>query len=123
MDKNIDQALKELCIDNGDILGSALINLDGVVLNSILNNQNNDIDLIGGMSASMLGVGEKISTELMSSELDQIYVKSPNGYVMLNAVGKHALLMVITTKDARLGLVFLEVGRLVEKLERLYRDI
>jgi predicted regulator of Ras-like GTPase activity (Roadblock/LC7/MglB family) len=63
------------------------------------------------MTAAMLGVGERISSELMASTMEQVYVRSEKGYVVLNAVGPDSVLVVLTTKDAKLGLVFIEVKR------------
>ena len=60
---------------------------------------------------------ERISSELMSSGLEQVYVRSPEGYVLLNAVGKQALLLVLTSKSAKLGLIFLDIQRVIKDLE------
>jgi predicted regulator of Ras-like GTPase activity (Roadblock/LC7/MglB family) len=67
--------------------------------------------LVSGMAAAMLGVGERISSELMASTMEQVYVRSEKGFVILNAVGTDSVLVVLTTKEAKLGLVFIEVKR------------
>ena len=47
-------------------------------------------------------------------------ITEPNvGYVILNAVGSEALLIVLTTPDAKLGLVFLDVRRRVAELSKI----
>ena len=116
MNEQINFHLKKFCSDNPEILGCAVINIEGVVTASALNHKI-DEDLIGGMSSTMLGIGERISSELMGSNLDQVYVRSPNGYVMLNAIGDQALLLVLATKQAKLGLVFLDIQRTVQEIE------
>lgn len=71
------------------------------------------------MSAAMLSLGERISTELGRGRLQQVYIKGENGYVILTAVGEEAVLTVMARKEARLGLIFLDVARTVQDLENL----
>jgi predicted regulator of Ras-like GTPase activity (Roadblock/LC7/MglB family) len=77
-----------------------------------------DEELVSGMAAAMLGVAERISAELMGSSMEQTYVRSEKGYVILNAVASDAVLAVLTTKDAKLGLVFIEIKRRCAELAK-----
>jgi outer membrane protein OmpA-like peptidoglycan-associated protein len=71
------------------------------------------------MAAALLGVGERIAAELMGGQMEQTYVRGKQGYVILNAVGADALLIVLTTPDAKLGLVFLDIRRRVGELAKI----
>jgi predicted regulator of Ras-like GTPase activity (Roadblock/LC7/MglB family) len=93
-----------------DIIGAAVVSIDGFIVASVLPAEV-DEELVSGMAAAMLGVGERISSELMASVMEQVYVRSEKGYVVLNAVGADSVLVVLTSKDAKLGLVFIEVKR------------
>ena len=46
-------------------------------------------------------------------------VKGESGYVILTAVGEEAVLTVLARKDAKLGLIFLDVNRTVEALSSI----
>ncbi|HRF93770.1 MAG TPA: roadblock/LC7 domain-containing protein, partial [Aggregatilineales bacterium] len=76
-------------------------------------------DRVSAMSAAMLSLGERISSELGRGELEQVMVKGENGYVILTAVGEEAVLTVLARKDAKLGLIFLDINRSVEALSKL----
>jgi hypothetical protein len=95
-----------------------MVSTDGFIIASMLPN---DIDeeLVSGMAAALLGVGERIASELMGGAMEQTYVRGRQGYVILNAVGAEALLIVLTTMDAKLGLVFLDVKRRVGELGKI----
>jgi predicted regulator of Ras-like GTPase activity (Roadblock/LC7/MglB family) len=93
-----------------DIIGAAVVSIDGFIVASVLPSEV-DEELVSGMAAAMLGVGERISSELMASVMEQVYVRSEKGYVVLNAVGADSVLVVLTNKDAKLGLVFIEIKR------------
>ena len=111
------EILRSLRTASPDVVGGAVGSIDGFVIASVLPSEI-DEELVSGMAASMLGVGERISSELMGSSLEQTYVRSEKGYVILNACGKDAVLVVLTTKEAKLGLVFIDIRRKIEELEK-----
>jgi predicted regulator of Ras-like GTPase activity (Roadblock/LC7/MglB family) len=100
-----------------DIVGAAVVSIDGFIIASMLPSEI-DEELVSGMAAAMLGVAERISSELMGSSMEQTYVRSEKGYVILNAVASDAVLAVLTTKDAKLGLVFIEIKRRCAELAK-----
>jgi len=95
-----------------------MVSTDGFIIASLLPGDV-DEELVSGMAAALLGVGERIATELMGGSMEQTYVRGKLGYVILNAVGAEALLIVLTTHDAKLGLVFLDVRRRVAELAKI----
>lgn len=76
-------------------------------------------DRVSAMSAAMLSLGERIATELGRGNLDTVYVKGQNGYVILMAVGQEAVLTVLAREQAKLGLIFLDMSRKVKELAKL----
>lgn len=95
-----------------EVIGSAAVNMDGFILASVLPSEL-DEELLSAMTATFLGAGEQMSEELMRSPLEQTYVKSEKGYVILNSVGKEAVLAILATTEVKLGLVFFELKRKV----------
>lgn len=116
--EKMQDVLRGLRAASPEIVGAALVSIDGFVIASVLPNEIEE-ELVSGMAAAMLGVGERISSELMASRLEQTYVRSEKGYVILNAVGEEAVLVVLTTRQAKLGLVFIDVRRGSGELEKL----
>jgi hypothetical protein len=89
--------------------------VDGLIIASALP-ANVEEDRVSAMSAAMLSLGERIAGELGRGTLDQVYIRGDNGYVILTAVGEEAVLTVLARKDAKLGLVFLDMRRAAEDL-------
>ena len=110
--------LIELQTSSPDIEGSAVVSVDGLPIASALH-QNIEEDRVSAMSAAMLSLGERIATELGRGKLDQVYIKGKNGYVMLMDVGSEAVLTVMARKEAKLGLILLDMRRAVEDLRSL----
>lgn len=114
----ITDALRMLRTSTPDILGAVVVNMEGFVIASLLPAEV-DEELIGGMAASLLSVGERISADLMGSTMEQVYARSPKGYIVLNAVSAEAALVLLVTREAKLGLIFLELKRVSVDLARL----
>lgn len=110
--------LRDLQVTTPDIEASAVVSVDGLIMASALPPDVEE-DRVSAMSAAMLSLGERIADELGRGLLDQVYVRGANGYVILSAVGEEAVLTVLARKDAKLGLVFLDMRRAAEDLIRL----
>lgn len=110
--------LKDLQVSTPDIEASAVVSVDGLIIASALPADVEE-DRVSAMSAAMLSLGERIAGELGRGILDQVYIRGINGYVILTAVGEEAVLTVLARKDAKLGLVFLDMRRAAEDLSRL----
>lgn len=116
--ERIQEVLRSLRAVSPDIVGSAVVSTDGFIIASLLPGEA-DEELVSGMAAALLGIGERIAGELMGGSLEQTYVRGKLGYVILNAVGQEALLIVLTTPEAKLGLVFLDIKRRVQELTKI----
>ena len=112
------ERLRELQASSGDVEGAAIVSVDGLSMASALR-PGTEEDRVSAMSAAMLSLGERISSELGRGELEQVMVKGENGYVILTAVGEEAVLTVLARKEAKLGLIFLDVTRAVGALAQL----
>jgi predicted regulator of Ras-like GTPase activity (Roadblock/LC7/MglB family) len=101
-----------------DIEASAVVSVDGLMIASALP-QDVEEDRVAAMSAAMLSLGERTATELARGELSEVYVKGESGYVVLMAAGEEAVLTALARKDAKLGLVFLDMKRTAQEVGTL----
>ena len=109
------ERLKNLRMSTPDVEASAVVSVDGLTIASDLPSDVEE-DRVSAMSAAMLSLGERIATELGRGVLEQVYIRGADGYVFLTAVGEEAVLTVLARKDAKLGLVFLDMKRAAEEL-------
>ncbi len=110
--------LRDLQAGTPDIEASAVVSVDGLIMASSLP-AGVEEDRVSAMSAAMLSLGERISTELGRGTLDQVYVRGDNGFVILMYVGEEAVLTALVRESAKLGLVFLDMKRAASDLEKL----
>ncbi|KYC49473.1 MAG: Roadblock/LC7 domain protein [Candidatus Methanofastidiosum methylothiophilum] len=117
MDK-LTEMLKELSGTSPDIEASAVVSTDGLVIASALPKDVEE-DRVAAMSAAMLSLGERTSKELMKGSLEEVFVKGQNGYILLMGAGEEAVLTALARKDAKLGLVFLDMKRAAEEIAKI----
>ncbi|MGQ9625429.1 MAG: roadblock/LC7 domain-containing protein [Anaerolineae bacterium] len=110
--------LRDLQASTPDVEASAVVSVDGLIMASALPADVEE-DRVSAMSAAMLSLGERISSELGRGVLEQIYIRGSSGYVFLSAVGEEAVLTILARPDAKLGLVFLDMQRASKELTAL----
>ncbi len=110
--------LRDLRASTQDVEASAVVSVDGLIIASDLPADVEE-DRVSAMSAAMLSLGERIAGELGRGGLDQVYIRGDDGYVILMSVGEEAVLTSLARKDAKLGLVFLDMRRAAADLSPL----
>ena len=110
--------LRDLQSTTPEIEASAVVSVDGLIMASSLP-AGVEEDRVSAMSAAMLSLGERIASELGRGILDQVYVKGKQGFVILMSVGDDAVLTTLVREGARLGLIFLDMRRTADDLEKL----
>ncbi len=110
--------LRDLQSSTPDIEASAVVSVDGLIMASSLPS-NVEEDRVSAMSAAMISLGERIAGELGRGELDQVYIRGESGFVILMSVGEEAVLTSLIRENAKLGLIFLDMKRAADDLEKL----
>ncbi|HUS93716.1 MAG TPA: roadblock/LC7 domain-containing protein [Patescibacteria group bacterium] len=110
--------LRDLQAGTPDIEASAVVSVDGLIMASSLPS-GVDEDRISAMSAAMLSLGDRIAGELKRGTLQRVYIEGSDGIIVLMAIGEEAVLTVMARSKAKLGLIFLDMRRSAEDIERL----
>ncbi len=108
-------ALRQMKQENPDLEALAVVSLDGLPISSLLP-EGAEEDRIAALSATILALGERASEELKKGKLEQAYVKGSEGYAIVTGIKNLAALLVVTDKNAKLGMVMLSIRKGVEKI-------
>ena len=112
--ERLNQALSNLQQSSADIEAAAVVSEDGLIMASLLPRGVEEAQ-IAAMSAALLTIGTRTAKELKRGEVEQIFVKGKEGYVVIMAAGPHAVLLALARRDAKLGLVFLDASRTADE--------
>lgn len=116
-----EQVLKEiktLTTNTPDVEAAAIIDNDGLMIASALPSDMDD-DSVAAMGAALLGLGERSTQELARGEFEMVMVRGDDGILVMTRCGMDAVLAVLTSKKAKLGLIFLDLSRTAKEVARL----
>jgi predicted regulator of Ras-like GTPase activity (Roadblock/LC7/MglB family) len=104
------RALDEFLTTSPDIEAAAVVSADGLPMASALPPHVEE-DRLAAMSAAILTLGERAAMGLGKGGLQQVFVEGEDGYVVLMAAGENAVLVAVTSRGAKIGLLLFEMRR------------
>ncbi len=116
--EELNKILRTLQSGTPDIEASALISEDGLMIASALPQHVEELR-VAGMSSTLLSLGTRAAMELERGELRQVLIRGDRGYAIMVTAAQGTMLLVLTTKEAKLGLVFLDMSRAVEQIKKI----
>ncbi|MHA1237968.1 MAG: roadblock/LC7 domain-containing protein [Candidatus Odinarchaeia archaeon] len=116
--EEIENILREIELTTRHIEACAVISTQGLPISSAMPANVND-EILSAMAAAILSIGERAAIELSRGKLNRILVEGEKGYLILKGAGENAILAVLTTKSANLGMVFLIMERAADRIMKL----
>ncbi len=113
--EKLNEILENFRASSSDIEACAMVSEDGLMIASLLP-EGIEEGQVAAMSAAMMAMGARTAAELKRGSLQQLYVKGENGYVIGMYIGQYGLLLAMTRKEAKLGLILLELSRAVKEI-------
>lgn len=110
--------LRSLQSGSPEIEASALVSEDGLMIASALP-QHIDEVRVAGMSATLISLGTRAVGELDMGTMEQVLIKGEKGYAVMVSAAHGTDLIVMTTADAKLGMVFLDMSRAVNEIKKV----
>lgn len=115
---DLNLVLRNLLSGTPDIEAAAVISEDGLVIASALPQHIEEVR-VAGMSAILLSLGTRAAAELGRGGLEQVLIRGSKGYTVMINAAPGTLLLVLTTEDAKLGLIFLDMKRAAAEIVRI----
>lgn len=110
--------LAQLCESSGDFSGACVISRDGLVVASQLPDTL-DEDLTGALAATVLEAGQRMANELHQGRVEGLWMHTAAGQMLVESLGSEAVLVLLASKDANLGLALLAVQQAKDDLAKL----
>jgi len=114
--EQLTQVLDALALNlGGDVNGSAVVSLDGIVLASRFSGAVN-VDRLSAIAATTLGVSRRVAKDLSMGVTHETIVQCDNGLFIVIPVEDKCLLAVSLRKGGNLGMVRLEAGYCADRI-------
>ena len=105
-----------------DIVGSAVIRTNGLMIVSALPSESTNERMIAAMSAALLGTSKRTAEALFNGIFKSLNLEIDMGNMFLIGAGK-VILVVITKKEPNIGLITLEMETACEDLIRIFGEM
>lgn len=115
---SLNRILRSLQSASPDVEACALISEDGLMIASALP-QHVDETRVAGMTATLSSLGTRAATELERGDVKEVLVRGSEGYAVMMTSGSGTLLLSLASKQARLGLIFLDMRRAIDDLRKV----
>jgi predicted regulator of Ras-like GTPase activity (Roadblock/LC7/MglB family) len=115
----VKKLLEELEGKISDIIGTAVIRTNGLVIASALPGEANE-RMIAAMSAALLGTSKRSAEALFKGHFKSLNLELDKGNMFLIGAGR-VILVAITSKEPNIGLITLEMEDSSKKIERIFQ--
>lgn len=107
--------LDDFLATSPEVEAAAVVSADGLPMASALPPHVQE-DRLAAMSAALLTLGERAAENLGKGELAQVFVEGSNGHVILMSAGPNAVLVAVTARGAKAGLILFEMRKSSERV-------
>jgi len=102
-----------------DIVGSAIIRTNGLLIASALPGEANE-RMVAAMSAALLGTSKRTAEALFNGNFKSLSLEIDKGNMFLIGAGR-VILVALTNKEPNIGLVTLEMEDSSKKISNLFQ--
>ena len=97
---------------------TAIVSTDGLVIASRLPDQVEE-DRVGAMGAAILSISSRSGEELARGGMRRVLIEGELGYILIRSISEDAILVALVGKEVRLGMLFYECNKCIEKLSEI----
>jgi predicted regulator of Ras-like GTPase activity (Roadblock/LC7/MglB family) len=113
------KVLRDLETKVPDIVGSAVIRTNGLLIVSALPSESNE-RMVAAMSAALLGTSKRTAEALFSGTFKSLSLEIDKGNMFLIGAGR-VILVALTNKEPNIGLITLEMEDVSKKIGNLFQ--
>ncbi|MEN9206696.1 MAG: roadblock/LC7 domain-containing protein [Gloeomargarita sp. GMQP_bins_120] len=99
-----------------NVQAATVVSPDGLALASCLM-PGMDEERVSAMAAALLSLSERIGRELNRGAIERVWVEGDQGSAIITNCTEEAVLVVLADRQAKLGVINLEVKNLVSRLQ------
>lgn len=116
--EQINDILRFMQSGTPDVEGCAVVSEDGLMIASAFPHGIDDAR-VAGMTSTLLSLGSRTAQESERGNLEQVFVKGEKGFVIAQHAAEGVVLIVLTSIEAKLGLIFLDMRRAIEQIGKV----
>ena len=113
--ERIHDLLEKLRTIDPDIEGTAVTTNEGLVIASSLV-ESLDEERLSAVCAAAATASRRTAEELDKGDPTEMFIRAPQGFIVINRIGSASLLVAITRDSANLGLLLMDMRRVAKEI-------
>ncbi len=113
------EALENLLNESSDIVGAAIVGIDGLVYSANVPQKGTDEAMVGAASAAILGLSKRSVQQLSRGAFKQTLIQGEDGNIIVAPLNKETLFVALTPANVNLGMAFAEVRSVAKDLQEI----
>lgn len=110
------EQLKKVSAALPDLQALALLRSNATLV-TVDNHTGQNRERLASMAIASMGLSEQIVYEFQRGEVEQIYIRGRTGYILMFAAGHGAFFLALVDRDAKMGLILLELRRFAHQMD------
>ena len=111
------EALENLLTESSDIVGAAIVGIDGLVYSANVPQKGMDEAMVGAASAAILGLSKRSVQQLSRGGFKQTLIQGDDGNIIVAPLNNETLFVALTPANVNLGMAFAEVRSISKELQ------
>jgi len=113
------EALENLLAESSDIVGAAIVGIDGLVYSANVPQKGMDEAMVGATSAAVLGLSKRSVQQLHRGNFKQALIQGDDGNIIVAPLNEETLFVALTPANVNLGMAFAEVRSISKELREI----
>jgi len=110
--ESLDDLLSKLIRAIPEIKAVVIVTAEGMPIASMTPQEVDDVK-VSAMVSALLSISEQVIIDMKKGDFHQLNIKGSEGFILVLQASPNEVLMVSTTSDVRLGLLFLELNQTI----------
>ncbi|MBD3185327.1 hypothetical protein GF325_00750 [Candidatus Bathyarchaeota archaeon] len=112
------ELLREMQANNAEITAGSIVSVQGLPIASQLPRTSNE-GIVSAMAAALLSVSMRACEELQRGTMRRLIVEGDAGVFVCQYAGEHAILTILATAEAKMGMLHLDMAKACKNIEKI----
>ena len=121
--EQIAEILTELLDESADIIGAAVVGVDGLIYSANFPRRDADQNLIAASAAAVYGLSERTMKQIHEGSFVQTLIQGTGGYLLVRSITSRVLFVGVLPSEANLGMAFAETRTITTRLSQILQKL
>ncbi len=121
--EHIAEILAELLEESVDVIGAAVVGIDGLIYSANFPRRDADQNLIAAAAAAVYGLSQRTMAQLHEGTFVQTLIQGTEGYLLVRSITPRVLFVGVLPAEVNLGMAFAETRTITERLAEVLQKL